>query len=209
MTTGRLQVFRAKGHDRFIIRQSRKNVPIVICRWLHPAIPLRVGDIILAVDGDPVRATAPGDEQVFSAVLRQYAPGRNLPLTVYRDGATVPVTVTVQLAPRSPGEMARYDDAEFAFRARDLAAADLEEPRLKGVTQGVMVDGVEPGGWAALARLATGDVITAVDGQPIASLDALTQKLKAVAAAKPASVVFRVRRGVRTLFVEIEPSWSK
>ena len=41
------------------------------------------------------------------------------------------------------------------------------------------------------------------------SLDALTQKLKAVAATKPASVVFRVRRGVRTLFVEIEPSWPK
>jgi S1-C subfamily serine protease len=98
---------------------------------------------------------------------------------------------------------------EFGFRARDLAAGDLEEPRLKGVTQGVRVDSVEPGGWAALARLATGDVITAVDGQPVASLDALTQKLKAVAAAKSASVVFRVRRGVRTLFVEIEPSWPK
>ena len=72
-----------------------------------------------------------------------------------------------------------------------------------------MVDGVEPGGWAALARLATGDIITAVDGQPVGSLEALMQTLKAVDAAKPASVVFRVRRGVRTLFVEIEPSWPK
>lgn len=180
-----------------------------VTRVMDPAIPLRVGDIILAVDGEPVRATAPGDEQVFTAALRQYPAGREVPLTIYRDGATVPVTVTVQLAPRSPSEMRRYDDAEFGFRARDLADRDLDEPRLKGITQGVMVDGVEPGGWAAIARLATGDVITAVDGQTVASLDALTQKLKAVTATKPASVVFRVRRGVRTLFVEMEPSWPK
>jgi S1-C subfamily serine protease len=119
------------------------------------------------------------------------------------------MTVTVQLAARSPGEMRRYDDAVFGFRARDLAERDLEEPRLKGVTEGVMVDGVEPGGWAALARLSTGDVITVVDGQPVGSLDPLMQTLKAAQMAKAASVVFRVRRGVRTLFVEIEPSWPK
>jgi serine protease Do len=180
-----------------------------VTRVIDPAIPLRVGDIILAVDAEPVRASAPGDEQVFAAMLRQYPPGRAVPLTVYRDGTSMPITVTVQLAARSPGEMARYDDAEFGFRARDLAERDMEEPRLKGVKGGVLVESVDPGGWAALARLATGDVITAVDGQPVASLDALTQKLKAVAASKPASIVFRVRRGVRTLFVEIEPSWPK
>ena len=180
-----------------------------VTRVIDSAVPLRVGDIILAVDGDAVRAAAPGDEQVFAAMLRQYPAGRDVPLTIYRNGATVPVTVTVQLAARSPGEMRRYDDAVFGFRARDLAERDLEEPRLKGVTGGVMVDGVEPGGWAALARLATGDIITAVDGQPVGSLEALMQTLKAVDAAKPASVVFRVRRGVRTLFVEIEPSWPK
>ena len=30
-----------------------------------------------------------------------------------------------------------------------------------------------------------------------------------IAAAKPASVVFRVKRGIRTFFVELQGSWKK
>jgi S1-C subfamily serine protease len=90
-----------------------------------------------------------------------------------------------------------------------MSEIDLDEPRLAGITEGAIVDAVEPGGWAALARLGTGDVITAVDGEPIAGVDALAARLKAVAAARPAAIVFRVRRGVRTLFVEVEPTWPK
>jgi S1-C subfamily serine protease len=72
-----------------------------------------------------------------------------------------------------------------------------------------MVDSVEPGGWAALARLQTGDVILTADGEPAATIGALEARLKAAAAARAASVVLRVRRGLRTLFVEIEPAWNQ
>lgn len=180
-----------------------------VTRVMDPALPLRVGDVILAIDGAPVRASAPGDEQVFTGALRQYGPGRTVPLTIYREGAELPIDVTVRPARRQPSEMRRYEDVDFGFRAREVSEAELDEPRLKGLTQGVVVDAVEPGGWAALARLGTGDIITAVDGKPIAGVDALAALLKGAAAAKRPSVVLRVRRGVRTLFVEIEPTWPK
>ena len=180
-----------------------------VTRLIDPAVPLRVGDIILAVDGTPVRASAPGDEQVFTAQLRPYSVNSSVPLTVYRDGAETTITVTVRGVPRQPREMRRYDDAVIGFRARDLSEVDLDEPRLEGVTAGAIVDAVEPGGWAALARLGTGDVITDVDGQPIKDVEALAQVMKAAASRRPASLVLRVRRGVRTAFVEIEPAWPK
>jgi S1-C subfamily serine protease len=105
--------------------------------------------------------------------------------------------------------MRRREDPEFGFRARDLADTDLEDPRLKGITSGLVVDAVEPGSWAALARLETGDVILAVDGHTVTDVDALDAALEKSAAAKPASIVLLVRRGVRTTFVEIQPSWEK
>jgi hypothetical protein len=43
----------------------------------------------------------------------------------------------------------------------------------------------------------------------VATTEALAARLTAAAEAKRSSVVFQVRRGVRTLFVEIEPSWPK
>ena len=180
-----------------------------VTRVIDSSIPLRVGDIILALDGTPVRASAPGDEQVFAAALRQYALNASVALTVHREGAEMPLTVTLRPAPRQPREMRRHEDPILGFRARDVSEIDLDEPRLAGITEGAIVDAVEPGGWAALARLGTGDVITAVDGQPIAGVDALAARLKAVAAARPAAIVFRVRLGVRTLFVEVEPTWPK
>jgi serine protease Do len=180
-----------------------------VTRVIDPAVPLRIGDIILAIDGAPVRATAAGDEQVFTAALRQYGTNASVPLTVYRDGAETAVTVRVRPAPRQPREMRRYEDPLMGFRARDVSEVDTDEPRLSGVAEGAIVDAVEPGGWAALARLGTGDVITMVDGQPIRDAQSLAERMKAAAAARQPSIVLRIRRGVRTMFIEIEPAWQK
>jgi S1-C subfamily serine protease len=73
---------------------------------------------------------------------------------------------------------------------------------------GALVTGVESGGWAALAHMAVGDIVLAVDGQAIASATALEERMKKLAAARPARVVFFVRRGPQTLFLELEPAWG-
>jgi serine protease Do len=180
-----------------------------VTRVIDATLPLRVGDLILAVDGEPVRASGPGDEAVFAAMLRPYAAGSQVPLTIVRDGAEQTVTAVVQTAPALASEMPRYENADFGFRAREMSDRDLDEMDLSDATRGVMVDSVEPGGWAALARLQTGDVILTADGEPAATIGALEARLKAAAAARAASVVLRVRRGLRTLFVEIEPAWNQ
>jgi S1-C subfamily serine protease len=67
---------------------------------------------------------------------------------------------------------------------------------------------VESGGWAALARMAVGDIVLSVDGQPVISSSALEARMREVASGKPSRVVFLVRRGVHTLFLELEPAWT-
>jgi S1-C subfamily serine protease len=166
-----------------------------------------VGDIVLAVDGQEVRASAPTDEEVFFAAIRRMAIGATAELSVSRKGDTLTVPVTLGTSPALAREMRRYEDEDFGFRARDLADADRRDPRLEQTTNGVLVDSVTQGSWASLGRLAGGDVIEAIDGRPVTNVDDLAAQLETIKSTRPASVVLLVRRGVRTLFLDLEPAW--
>ena len=172
------------------------------------ALPLRVGDIILAVDGQAVRATAPTDEDVFATAIRRAAIGATVSLRVSRDGKEMDVPVTLTVAPPLAREMKRYEDEDFGFRARDLADADRRDPRLDADTTGVLIDGVTNGSWASLGRVSAGDVILAIDGRNVTNVEDLAARLKEIRASRPAAVVVFVRRGVKSLFLELQPTWQ-
>ena len=179
-----------------------------VTRVLNGGEPLRTGDVILAIEGETLRASAPNDEEVFATSLRRHRIGATVTLTVHRDGADIPMPIVLAANPKLPREMATYEDFNFEFRARNLAASDQDDPRLSGqAVAGVLVESVSQGSWAAIARLAVGDIILSVEGHPVASVDELAARMKDVAARRPTSVVMHLRKGVRTAFIEIKPSW--
>ena len=181
---------------------------VVVTRVLDSKTALRVGDIILSIDGEPVRATAPTDEEVFAASIRRYRIGSTVTLAVHRGSGDMNLPVVLGTSPRLARDMTPYVDNDFEFRARDMAVSDQDDPRLAGQSdRGVIVESVSQGGWAALARMQVGDIILAVDGQDVPTVDDLSARMKDVLARKPGAVVFQVRRGIRTLFLEIKPSW--
>jgi hypothetical protein len=53
-----------------------------------------------------------------------------------------------------------------------------------------------------------GDIVQSVDGATIVDAAALQARMAAIREKKPTRVVFFVRRGVHTLFVELEPDWA-
>jgi serine protease Do len=179
-----------------------------VTRVVNADVPLKVGDVILAIDGDAVRASAPNDEEVFAASIRRFRIGATVTLTVNRAGSEMAIPVVLATSPKLAREMTSYEDANFDFRVRNTAASDKDDPRLAGqAVGGAFVESVSQGSWAAVARLAVGDIILAVDGHAIGNVDDLAAQMKDIAARRPASVVLNVRRGIRTLFVEIKPSW--
>jgi serine protease Do len=178
-----------------------------VTRTLDDSTPLRVGDVVLAIDGDPVRASAPTDEEVFATAIRRYRLGTTVSLTIVRAGQEMTLPVPLQPSPRLARDMARYENADLAFRVRDLTATDRDDPRLREIAAGVLVEAVSEGGWAALARLRAGDIIQALNGQPVADVAAFSTLLDVAIARRPGSIVLQVRRGVRTLFVELKPEW--
>ncbi len=53
------------------------------------------------------------------------------------------------------------------------------------------------------------DLVLAVDGKTVRDVKELEQLLRPMKEKKPGEVVFFVRRGVQTLFVEVQPTWGE
>ncbi len=168
------------------------------------ATGLEVGDIITAVDDTPVQASQSSDSDLFATMIRQYRIGSTAELSVLRSGAERKIAVTLEASPRLAREMKKYEDTDFEFRVRDIAVADRAAVGLPEGQSGVLVEAVREGGWAALGHLADGDVLLTIDGEPVPDVAAVQQKMERVARTKPASVVLKVRRGIRTFFVEMQ-----
>jgi serine protease Do len=172
------------------------------------AAGLEVGDLIFAIDGDPVEASQPSEAELFETMIRQYKIGGSVTLATRRGAQDREVKVALERSPQLPREMKKYEDPNFEFRVRDVAEMDRTQLALPPGDRGVLVEAVREGGWAALAHLGDGDVILAVDGDPVADVAAMRAKMERVAAAKPASVVLHVRREIRTFFVEMQTGWQ-
>ena len=171
------------------------------------AAGLEVGDIVTAIDEQPVEASQPSDEDLFATMIRQYKIGGTARLTVFRGGKERQVGVTLDQSPRLPREMKKYEDPNFEFRVRDVTAADASQRAWLEGQRGVLVEAVREGGWAALGHLADGDMLIEIDGDPVADVESVQKKMQRVAEVKPSAVVFKVQRGIRTLFVELQSGW--
>jgi S1-C subfamily serine protease len=168
---------------------------------------LRVGDVVTKVDDALVEASEPQDTDVFDALLRAYKPGSKAVLAVLRDGKPIELTVTLKEAPRLENELRVYEDVALEFRARDVSYLDRVKRRWPKETTGALVSQVDPGGWASVGGLRTDDLVLAVDGKTVRDVKELEQTLRPMKERKPDEVVFFVRRGVQTLFVEMQPAW--
>jgi len=170
---------------------------------------LKVGDIITAMDGEEIPASRAEHFEVFPTMIRQRKIGSEVELTVIRGKEEQKVKATLAASQPAAREMKRYRNDDFEFSARALAFEDRVRQKLSEEQPGAYVDGVTEGGWAALAHLAVGDLILAVEGQPTADVAALEQAMKRVSETKPNSVVFWVKRGIHELYVELKPKWAK
>jgi len=171
-------------------------------------LELQVGDLILAVNGDPLTASQPSDADLLATTIRQYKIGTEVQLDVLRGHEARKVAVKLGPSPRLPREMKKYDDDTFEFRVRDVSPVDRERAGWPE-SGGVLVESVTEGGWAALGHLAEGDLILAIDGEKVADVAAVQEKIAKLATARPSSIVLSVRRGIRTFFVEMQSGWTK
>ena len=147
---------------------------------------IKPGDVLLGVNGKTVERSAE-----IPPLVAAVKPGAKATVDVWRDGKKQALAVTVgQLeadkaaaAPTPRGEAA--DTGKLGLNVRPSA-------------EGLVVE--KASGAAARAGLRVGDVVTAVNGQPVKSV----AELRAASEKSKGSVALLVRRGDASLFVPIE-----
>lgn len=169
---------------------------------------LETGDVVLAVDGEKMTANAPEDYEELPALIRQYRSGMEVELRILRDGEEQTLPVELITAPKHAREMSKYQDENFEFTVREVTFFDRAEERWDEQQQGVLVEQIRSGSWAALARLSVGDLITEIDGTPIKDVVDVQEAMLHIEDIRPEAVVFTVKRGIHTLFIELEPKWD-
>jgi serine protease Do len=170
---------------------------------------LKRGDIILAVDGTAVDAGQPEHGQLFETMISRYAPDSTVELLVIRGGKEQKRTAKLEISPPDASRMKRWKSSVCEFAVRNLAFEDRVANELDQDLSGVLVVDVQRAGWAALAGLQTDDIIQSVEGQPMPDVKTLETAIKKLAAAKKKYIVFFVRRGAQTLFLELQPKWDE
>ena len=169
----------------------------------------RQGDVLVKFDGDTVRCERPGDIDDLYARVRRYRIGREVECEVIRQGAPVTLTLKLEEDLQTAEERQRYEDDVFDLTMERLTELDRIYRNLPADAEGVAVVEVETGGWAQLAGLRGGDLVVAIDGTPTPDVGAAERQLKQAAAARAPRVVFFIRRGIHTRFVELAPDWPR
>jgi serine protease Do len=155
------------------------------------AAGLRVGDVIVAVDGKTIARSSELPREIA-----KHEPGSAVKLSVIRDGA--PKTLVATLAElRDDSEKPSEKQPEIAAPKGRLGVA-VEDAEGGGVA----IVGVAPKSAASAAELRPGDVIAALAGKPVTTSADFRARIADVPKGK--AIALRVRRGDHERFVGVQ-----
>ena len=169
-----MKAIRDQVELRELIAGVKEGVVVMTISTNGPAArsDLKLTDIITAVDGEPV--TTP---QQLRTAIRGKKIGMPVTLEVFRQGKTIPIKVSpIEWPDQTPPLVTKAKSApapkavnlDLGITVKPLTPA-LASQLGVGVTEGVVVATVEKNSLAARNRIRPGDVVTAVNQQPVGS----------------------------------------
>jgi len=155
---------------------------------------LKSGDVITEVNGEPVLRSGS-----LSSLIGMAAPGDRVKLKVWRDHAERTIDAKLggadENAEKVVADAGPASGSQLGLSLRPLTREEKREAKLDA---GLVVEDV--GGAAARAGVQAGDVLLAINGKPVQSIE----QVRGVIAAKPKSVALLVQRDGEKIFVPVK-----
>ena len=168
---------------------------------------LKTGDLLLKLDGTVIPTSRPEESDVFASLIRQYRIGTEADLAVRRGAEDLTLKVKLDASPEGTSELADHESEALEFNARDIGQDDRVSEKLPDDFKGVLITAITPAGWAALGGLSAGDLLVSIDGKSTDSIETLKTILADLEKNRRSPIVFFVRRGITTRYIELEPTW--
>lgn len=169
---------------------------------------LKVGDIVVSLDGERLKPKGMQDAGLFQRQVRKLDIDGQAKLTVLRNDSEFELTVKLEPTRMTPEEARRDRNREFEIVVREVTFFDRDENRWDETVAGVLVERVDSAGWAQLGGVRAGDLIQRIDERAVNGLDDYRAAMEEITKQQPKRIVFVVLRGVRTHFQYIEPDWK-
>ena len=159
------------------------------------AAGLQSGDVITAVNGNPIVRSGE-----LSSLIGMSAPGDQVKLTVWRDHAQREIDAKLGSVDESSNQLAEAGSAnqgeQLGLQLRPLTREERQQVHVN--RGGLVVEDAE--GAAASAGIQQGDVLLAINGKTIESIDQIRSVLKT----KPKNIALLVQRGDEKIFVPVK-----
>ncbi len=151
------------------------------------------GDVILKFNGKPIAGSAE-----LPPLVAEQAPGSAATLEIWRKGKSRELTLRLGEMSSGPakGPQDEADRSKLGLGVRPLSPNEL---KVAEVSAGLLVESVNAGP-AARAGVRRGDIILAVNGEKVASVD----QLRTLAARADKHLALQILRGESRLFVALK-----
>jgi serine protease Do len=154
---------------------------------------LKPGDVITEVNGEPIVRSGS-----LSSLIGMASPGDKVKLKVWRDRGAIDIEAKLGGAEEADKQAAANEPADrsgqLGLALRPLTREERRQMQSEG---GMLVENVS--GPAARAGIEPGDVLVAINGRPVTSVE----QVKSVMSAKPKSVALLVERDGERIFVPV------
>ncbi len=194
--------------------EDRKGVIVAHAYKGYPAAQagIKDEDIIVEFAREPVEVSSSLQIDTFTNRVTGIAPGTKVPVTVLRreqgEFAQHVLEVTLEEAPKDRYHAEKFSDDQFGITVREITFDSADDPEEPESFVGVIVDQVEPGGWAGLAGVRPGDRALKIGEDRVQGIDDFKRLLELARKAEKKEVLLFVRRAVTTHYIRIETHWE-
>ncbi len=170
---------------------------------------LQVGDLIVALNDEPLTANRPQDARDLERRIESRSVGEEVQLTIIRNGTEQKVAVKLEPTPASAESVRPVRQRELEFTVREITPIDRMRNRWKEDQQGVLVTDIASGSFAQLGGLRADDLILAINEQPVPDTKTFQSVMQELFQQRPPVLVLFILRNRETTFAFIEPDWNE